>query len=288
MNLSNYVNKQNAKNVLFIILGTLISSAGINAFVVNAKLLSGGVSGVSLILQYVFKIPAGYSVFLINLPLLYLSYKKMDNRFTLYTIVGSISFSIMLIVTRPLQKVVNINDPLLLALYGGILNGIGVGLSFSNHGSTGGLDIIASVIKKQHENFDIGKIAFSFNFVIVAIGAVAFDLKSALYTLVSMYMTSCLIDKVVKGFNKDKLILIITEKEKEISNWIIKDLGRGVTFLYGEGVYTGKQRKVLYCVVPLSELPKLKHMAKEIDDNIFISILDVGEVEGKGYRKNLK
>ncbi|BDR83781.1 transporter [Clostridium tetani] len=286
MKSSKYLNKLSLKNIIFIILGSLISAIGINTFIVNASLLGGGVSGVALILEYTANIPTGYSVFLINLPLLYLSYKKMDTRFTINTIIGSVSLSIMLILTRPLQQVVVLDDILLLCIYGGILNGVGVGLSFSNQGSTGGLDIISSVIKKNHENFDIGKISFGFNFLIVLAGAFIFDIKIALYTLVSMYLTATMIDKVVKGFDKkEKLIFIITEKEEEVSQWVMEALGRGVTFLNGEGAYTAKSKKVLYCVVSLSQLPQLKQMVKQIDNHAFISILDVSEVQGKGFKK---
>ncbi|CDI49437.1 YitT family protein [Clostridium tetani] len=286
MKSSKYLNKLSLKNIIFIILGSLISAIGINTFIVNASLLGGGVSGLALILEYTMNIPTGYSVFLINLPLLYLSYKKMDTRFTINTIIGSVSLSIMLIITRPLQQLVVLDDILLLCIYGGILNGIGVGLSFSNQGSTGGLDIISSVIKKNHENFDIGKISFGFNFLIVLAGAFIFDIKIALYTLVSMYLTATMIDKVVKGFDKkEKLIFIITEKEEEVSQWVMEALGRGVTFLNGEGAYTAKSKKVLYCVVSLSQLPQLKQMVKQIDNHAFISILDVSEVQGKGFKK---
>lgn len=286
MNSSKYLNKLSLKNTIFIILGSLISAIGINTFLVNAHLLGGGVSGVALILEYTMNIPTGYSVLLINLPLLYLSYKKMDMRFTLNTIIGSVSLSIMLIFTRPLQKMIVLDDILLLCIYGGILNGIGVGLSFSNQGSTGGLDIISSVIKKSHENFDIGKISFGFNFLIVLAGVFIFDIRIALYTLVSMYLTATMIDKVVKGFDKkEKLIFIITEEEEEVSEWIMKALKRGVTFLNGEGAYTAKDKKVLYCVISLSQLPKLKQVVKEIDSNAFISILDISEVQGKGFKK---
>lgn len=286
MKSSKYLYKFSMKNTFFIILGSLISAIGINTFIVNANLLGGGVSGLALILEYTMNIPTGYSVFIINLPLLYLSYKKMDIRFTVNTIIGSMSLSIMLILTRPLQQAVVLDDILLLCIYGGILNGIGVGLSFSNQGSTGGLDIVSSVIKKNHENFDIGKISFSFNVLIVIAGFFIFDIKIALYTLVSMYLTATMIDKVVKGFDKkEKLIFIITEKEDEVSKWIMDALGRGVTFLNGEGAYTAKSKRVLYCVVSLSQLAQLKQMVKEIDNSAFISILDVSEVQGKGFKK---
>lgn len=288
MEIKQHINKENGKNITLIILGTFIAAIGINVFLVNAKLLSGGVSGITLIIQYIFKIPAGYTVFAINIPLLYLSYKKMNRKFTLFTVIGTISFSIMLIITTPLKNLIYINDPLLLCIYGGILVGVGIGMSFSNHGSTGGFDIVAAILKKKNENLDIGKITFWVNCVIVIIGAFIFDIKSALYTLVSMYITSYMIDKVVKGFNRDKLILIITDKEEEISKEIMVNLRRGVTFLLGEGAYTNKSRKVLYCVLSLSQLPQLKQMVRQIDENAFISILDASEVEGKGFTKSIK
>lgn len=275
--------KKYLKNIIPILLGSLMSSIAINMFIANANLLSGGVSGIALIIQYIFKIPSGYIFMLLNIPLLLISFKKLNIKFTLYTLIGTLSISIFLIITNPLKGILHLKDTLLFCIYGGVLNGLGLGIVFSNHGSTGGLDIISVIVKKKYENFDIGAISFSVNIVIVSIGAVFFGLSSALYTLVSMYITSYVMDKVIKGFGKRKLILIITEKETEVSSSIMKNLGRGVTFLYGEGAYTKIQKKILYCAVSLSQLPQLKQLVREIDENAFISILDAAEVEGKGF-----
>ena len=275
------------KNVLFIILGSFISAIGINVFIVNANLLSGGVSGISLILQYLLKIPAGYTVLIINIPLLFVSYFKINKRFSFLTLVGTLSISLFLIITSPLKQYIHLNDTLLLCLYGGIINGIGLGIVFSNHGSTGGLDIVSALIKLKREDFNIGTISFAFNLIIVAVGAVFFGLAVALYTLVSMYMTSFVMDKVINGLNRRKMILIITSKESEVSKALMDKLKRGVTFLYGEGAYTGHNKKILYCVVSLAQLPSLKQIVREIDEKSFISILDVSEVEGKGFYSSL-
>lgn len=284
---NNYFSKQSIKDYVMIILGSFIASIGINMFIVHANLLSGGVSGIALIIQYLFKFPAGYTVLLLNIPLFILSYKKNSARFTILTLIGTISLSIFLVITNSFRNILALNDPLLLCIYGGVLNGIGIGLVFSNHGSTGGLDIISVLLKKKYENFEIGNISFAVNFIIVSIGAIWFGLSSALYTLVSMYITSFMIDKVIKGFNRQKMILIITKKEDEVSKAVMKDLGRGVTLLKGEGAYTGKEKEVLYCIVSLSQLPQLKLIVKTIDVNSFISILDVSEVQGKGFSNNL-
>lgn len=275
------------KNIFFIILGSFISSIGINVFIVNANLLSGGVSGISLIIQYLVKIPAGYTVLIINIPLLIISYFKINKRFSFFTLIGTLAISIFLIITSPLRNYIQLNDTLLLCLYGGILNGVGLGIVFSNHGSTGGLDIISALIKLKHEDFNIGTISFAFNLIIVLLGAFYFGLVVALYTLVSMYITSYIMDKVIKGFNRKKMILIITGKENDVSKALMDKLRRGVTFLYGEGAYTGNNRKILYCVIPLAQLPILKQIVREIDETSFISILDVSEVEGKGFNSSL-
>lgn len=281
------VNNQNVKNIIFIMLGALISSIGINMFIVHANLLSGGVSGVALIVQYITSFPAGYTMFLLNVPLLILSYKKLNIKFTIFSVIGIVSLSVWLVVTRSTTNILHIKDPLLLCLYGGVLNGTGIGIVLSNHGSTGGLDIISIILKKKYDNFDIGKISLMCNFIIVSMGAIFFGLTSALYTLVSMYITSYIMDKTIKGFNRQKMILIVTNKEEEVSNAIIDNLRRGVTFLYGEGAYSRIERKVLYCIVPLTQLPQLKLIVQSVDEAAFISILDVAEVQGKGFKNGI-
>lgn len=220
---------------------------------------------------------------LLNIPLIVISFKKLDKKFTIYTLIGTVSISFFLIVTSPLKNVLHLKDILLFCIYGGVLNGLGLGIVFTNHGSTGGLDIVSVIVKKKYENFDIGTISFCVNLGIVSVGAVFFGLSSALYTLVSMYITSLVMDKVIKGFGKKKFILIATEKEEEVSSSIMTNLRRGVTFLYGEGAYTKVDKKILYCVVSLAQLPQLKQLVREIDGNAFISILDAAEVEGKGF-----
>ncbi|MGB9808628.1 MAG: YitT family protein, partial [Caldanaerobacter sp.] len=190
MSFKELFNKDGLKSIFFILIGTLMSALGINMFLVHAKLLSGGVSGIALIIQYFTRFPAGYTIFILNIPLLILSYKKVNLRFTVFTIIGTISLSFFLVLTYSLKNLLSIDDPLLLSLYGGVLNGLGMGIVFSNHGSTGGLDIISVIVKKKYDNFEIGRISFTVNSIIVALGAVFFGLTSALYTLVSMYITS--------------------------------------------------------------------------------------------------
>lgn len=279
--------KEEGKHILSILFGSFLISIAINCFVVKAKLLSGGVSGISLIVQYITKFPAGYTILILNIPLLILSLIKINRRFTVYTIIGTLSLSFFLILTGNLGRYIPVSDPTLLSIYGGTLNGLGIGIVFSNHGSTGGLDIISALVKQKYDLFEIGTISFSINLIIVAVASVLFSLSIGLYTLFSMYLTSYFVDKVINGFNKKKLLFIISDKEKEISTIIMNEIHRGVTFLYGEGAYTGEGKKILYCVVSLSQVPKVKQLVKQTDEKAFISIMDVSEVEGKGFIKSV-
>lgn len=282
-----FLNKNDFINFLFIILGSLIGAIGVNMFLIHAKLLSGGVTGLALIFQYLFKIQAGYVIIILNIPLFILSIIKLDKKFTIFSLIGTLAFSSSLILTEPISNILNINDSLLFCLYGGVVSGIGSGLVFAHRGSTGGLDIISMLFKRKYTNFNIGRISFYINLVIVSISAFIFGLPSALYTLIAMYITSFVIDNIVKGLNQSKAVFIITKKEEIISELIMVKLNRGVTYLYGEGAYNKDSKKILYCVVTLSQLPELKNLVTSIDEKAFISISDTSEIHGKGFKSGL-
>lgn len=247
-------------------------------------MLSGGATGVALILQYTANISSGITVFIINLPLFFLSYKMLNRMFTLYSAIGMISLSISLIITKPLSTLIKIDDILVYCIYGGVLCGIGYGLVFLRNGSTGGVDIITMVIRKKYPNFEIGKVSFGINCIIVVIGAIIFGLPKALYTFISIFLQSVVVDKVLNGFNSKKLLLILTEKEQDMINYIIKDIHRGVTSLIAEGEYTHNRKKMLYCAVTSSQMIHVKLKLLKIDPKAFITIIDVSEVNGKGFQ----
>ena len=279
-----FFNKDNLTDVSFIIFGSFLGSIGINMFLIHSKLLSGGTTGIALIFQYLFKIQAGYTILILNIPLFILSAFKLNKKFTIYSIIGTVTLSLSLIFTHPVANILHINDNLLYCLYGGVVCGLGYGLVFAHNGSTGGLDIISMLIRKKYTNYNIGKINFIVNLLIVSISSFVFGLPTALYTLIAMFITSLVLDNVIKGLGQKKLVFIITEKEEEIADIIMTQLHRGVTNIYAEGAYTKSQKKMLYCIIPLSQLPELKSIVKTLDDRAFLTIADASEVEGKGYR----
>ena len=280
-----YKYKANILDVIIIFIGCIIASLGVNIFLSHAQLLSGGATGVGLLLEYTMNIPTGLTVLLINIPLLLISMKKLNKSFTIYTTIGMLCLSISLMITKPLATYVAIDglDILLYCIYGGVLCGIGYGLVFLRNGSTGGTDIITMLIRKKYSNFNIGSLSFSLNIIIVIIGAYLFGLPQALYTFISLFIQNIVLDKVLIGFNSKKLLLILTKKEDDIINYVIKDLQRGITSLFAEGEYTHDKKKMLYCAVTSRQMIELKTAVQSIDPSAFITIVDISEVRGKGF-----
>ncbi|ATD53975.1 YitT family protein [Clostridium chauvoei] len=276
-------NKTILLDFFLIVVGCFIAALGVNLFLVNAQLLSGGATGVALILQYIAGVPSGITVFIINVPLFFLSYKMLSKRFTLYSAIGMVSLSLSLIITKPFSHLVKVDDILLYCIYGGVICGLGYGIVFLRNGSTGGTDIVAMVLRKKYSNFEIGKLGFSINCIIVVIGAIIFGLPKALYTLISIFIQGIIVDRVINGFNSKKLLLVLSEKEQDIVNYVIKDLHRGATSLLAQGEYTHEFKKMLYIAVTSSQLISLKNKILKIDPKAFITIIDVSEVNGKGF-----
>ena len=279
------------KKLFIVLLASFVSAVALNIFIIPHKFLNGGVSGIALIVQYLSGFQAGYFILLANIPLFILSIKYIDNEFTVLTIIGTVTQSLFLVLTKNFSHYFVVNDLLLSCIYGGVIYGLAFGFIFSNHGSLGGSDIVSIMLRKKYD-VDLGKIAFKFNLVIVSIGSICLGLKTslqsglyiAMYTLVFMYISSFMLDRVIKGFDQRKLLFIITNKEIEITEWIRTELGRSSTLLYGEGTYIKEKKQVIYCVVALSQLPKIKAMIQTVDPNAFISILDTAEVKGKGFK----
>lgn len=268
--------------IFMIILGGAIGGISFNVFLIPHKLLSGGVSGVALILNYLFGLNPGVLIFVINIPIFIAGYRFVDKEFIILSLIGMTAFSVSIDLFSYLRNIVYINDTLLSCLYGGVLNGIGMGIVFRNRASQGGVDIVA-VIAKKYFSINLGSTSLIINFIIVAIASVFYGLKPAMYTLVSMYVASSVLDKVLQGFSSSKSVMIITDNEQQVADEIIKTLGRGVTYLDGEGAYTGNKKRVIYCIVTVSQLAKLKQIVHETDSKAFMAVSDTAEVLGYGF-----
>jgi uncharacterized membrane-anchored protein YitT (DUF2179 family) len=270
--------------IVMIVIGSAISAIAFDAFIMPNKLLSGGISGISLILNYLFNINAGLLIFVLNIPIFILGYKFVDREFIVLSVIGTAALSLWIEFFSFLRGSMTGESVILYCIYAGVINGFGMGIVFRNRASQGGMDIVA-VIFKKYFSMNIGSTSIIINTFIVIISSFITNINLAMYTLISMYVASTVVDKVQAGFDRRKSVMIITDKEKQVADEIIKRLVRGVTYLEGEGAYTGSRKRVIYCIVSLNQLAKLKQIVREADPNAFITITDTAEVMGQGFSK---
>ena len=263
-------------------LGCVLSGTAINLFFVPHQLLSGGVSGLAIIFYYLLQFPIGVQIFLMNVPLLYAAYRLLGKAYTIITIYGTILFSLSVDLLMFLADYSPLRDPLLAAITGGILAGIGSGLIFRVNGSAGGLDIVAAIIKKYY-SFNVGFISFSANCFIMLIAAALFGLTPAMLTLISMFVGANITDKVVEGINRKKTVFIVSYRTEEIAQAILAEVGRGATILYGQGAFTRQDKKVIFVVVSLTQISQIKALVQEADPQAFMIVHDATEVVGRGF-----
>ena len=270
------------RRYLIILVGCLICSASINLFLVPSHLLSGGIGGVGIIFYYLFGLPIGAQMLVYNLPLFFAAYKTMGRAYTLDIVMGTVFFSFCVDAMSVLHAYAPVSDTMLAAVYGGVFSGIGAGVVFRMNGSTGGLDIVAAIIKKYY-SLNMGTVIFGINCVIMCVAAVLFGVMPAMFTLISMFVSANVTDKVVAGLVERKTIIVISEHSEALAEGIIHEVGRGATFLKGEGAFTHKRKDVLFVVVNLTQIAKIKLIVGMIDPQAFMIVMSAGEVMGRGF-----
>ena len=228
------------------------------------------------------QLPIGVQTFLYNIPLLVASWKTLGRSYTVDVIIGTALFSFLLDLTRPLNAYAPVQDLMLSAIFGGIFNGIGYGIVFRMNGSTGGFDIIGAIAKK-YWSLNMGSVIFAFNCGIMAVAAFLFGVAPAMFTLICMYMNGTVTDKMIAGFNRRKAVLIISDQAQHIAEGIITEVGRGVTFLHGQGAFTRRERNIVFVIVNLTQIAKIKLIANLFDPNAFMIIISANEVMGRGF-----
>ena len=262
-----------------IMLGCLIASCSINLLIVPSHLLTGGASGVAIIF---YDLPIGLQTFAYNIPLLFAAYRTLGRAYTMDVVLGTMAFSFCLDATRFLGAYAPVQDPMLGAIFGGVANGIGYGIVFRMNGSTGGFDIVAAIVRKYY-SLGMGGVIFAFNCVIVAIAGALFGVEPAMLTLVSMYVNAHVTDSIIAGFNRRKAILVVSQTAERIAEAILDEVGRGVTFLHGQGAYTRRERDIVLVVVSLTQIAKIKLIVHSIDEHAFMIIIPANEVMGRGF-----
>ena len=269
-----------------ITLGIIIQAIGVNGLLRQANLLSGGVAGLSTAINYLSNINVGFITFLINVPIFILGFIFLEKDFLITSLINMVLFSVILGITQDVGTYIKIDDIFLQSVYGGILCGIGNGLVFRTKSSLGGTDIIGAILKIKR-NIQIKNTCFAINIVIVSISGILFGVNLALYTLVSMFLNAQVMNYIKDALNDEKAVMVFSNNIDPIAEDIMQNLVRGVTFLQAEGAYTHTKKKVIYCIVLSKEIPKIKEIALKYDEKAFISVNDINEVKGRGFKEKL-
>ncbi len=266
-----------------ILAGTALTSFAFRFFTFPNHIVSGGVTGIAQIVNMLTGFPVGVFTILMNIPLFLLAWKKLGRRFVVLTAVcmglSSVSIDLLEKVARPLTE-----DPMLAAVYGGVIKGAGFGLIYTTGATTGGADIPARMLRRKYPHINFGTFSLGINAVIILSFAVIFRrFDSSMYTLICMYISSKVISLILYGPIDSRLCYIISDRSDEVRSAITGRLGRGATMLQGHGAWSGKEEQVILCVVKPPQLARLRALVREIDESAFLVVSDARSVYGKGF-----
>lgn len=271
-----------------LVIGCAIFALGFNAFLAPHEINCGGLSGLAQVfVAWTDLGTVGLVAACMNVPLFIIGGKKIGKKFFFGSLVGMVSVSVFLdlFTVIPIPE----TDMILGALYGGLASGVGMGLVFLSGVSSGGTDIIVRLVKRKWPNFSIGRIALAMDLVVAILTGIVFnDFSKTLYSGITLYVTSAIVDAVIYSFDYSKVALVISPRYKEISDVIVQKLDRGVTLLDGHGYYSGRQTKVVLTAIKRHQVTDLKAMASQIDPDAFIIIQEAHQVLGDGFSRYSK
>ncbi|MDR1983534.1 MAG: YitT family protein [Prevotellaceae bacterium] len=282
------LSKENLIPYILIITGSFIMSVGFVVFVSPLKLAPGGVYGIAIILHHHFNFPIGLSGICLDLPLLLIGTLVLGSKFGAKTLIGIISLSGSISIMEYIYKYEPlINDPstfFVQAVFGGVIIGIGLGIIFKTKATSGGTDIIATILKR-YIHLSIGSALIIVDSIVVLAALIAFsDWTIPLYSWIVIYVSSTVADKIVKGFNTTQTVLIISDKYEEISKKIIDDMERGATLISAQGVFSGKDKKIIFTNISIREVATVRRYIRHIDPAAFVTVIDANEVIGDGFK----
>lgn len=274
--------RKKAFRALFITIGAILMATGLEIFLVPNHVIDGGITGISIMLSHLTGLELGIFLFLLNLPFVYLGFKQMGKTFAISTIYGIIILSIFTHFFHPIPAFTD--DILLATVFGGIILGLGVGIVIRSGGALDGTEVLSLLINKRVP-FSVGEIIMFINIFIFGVAGFVFSWDRAMYSLLAYVIATKAIDTVVAGLEESKSAWIISDDADRIGDAVNARLGRGVTYLQGEGAYTGDNKKVIFTIITRLEESKLKTIVEDIDPSAFLAIADISEVRGGRFKK---
>ncbi len=271
------------KDIILIVFGTMFAGFGMASFLLPNKLSSGGFTGIATVFYYFFGWNVGLTVIILNIPFFIYAFVRIGKKFLIKTVIATflLSFFIDIFEYLPLLT----NDRLLASIYGGVLIGIGTGLTFKAHTSTGGTDLIVQIVRSFKVRISSSKLLNLIDICVVVLNVVFFrEFEIGLYSAIAIFLDGVLIDIVFEGINFSKLVFIVSNKNTEIVNMIHENLKAGATEIYGKGTYLNQNKVVIMSVMNRREIPILCENVYEIDRDAFLIVSNAREVYGLGFK----
>lgn len=263
--------------------GGVLSSISINCFTAPNQMASGGVTGIATVLNYIFSLPIGIGIALLNAPLFILAARKLSREFVFNTIVATAAVSVAVDLLEPILPVYS-GDRMLAALFGGLLYGAGIGVILLNRGTTGGTELLGKIIQISKPHVPLGKIMLVIDFAVVAVTTLAYgDLESGLYSLILIFVLTKVVNVMLYGAEGEKAVLIISDKSAAIAAGVMQEIGRGATIFEATGAFTGEKRPALLCAVEQDEFSKLRNIISQTDANAFVIAVPSSQTFGNGF-----
>lgn len=267
-------------------IGSLIFAAGLICFMESANIAPGGTSSVALLINYVSGLPIGMLNLAVNIPLLILALLYLGRTFALKTIKSVFINTIMMdFVVAPFFPVYH-GDRLLGSIYGGVLVGVGISLIFLRGSTTGGTDIVSFLVQKKFPHFSIGRAMMIVDGIIIGASILVYgDIDAGLFGVISLFCMTKVLDGILYGAERGSLVTVVSKKSRVIGQKIMDDLDRGVTYLKGEGGYSGENRDILICAVRRYQFARLKAIVHEADPKAFVIVTEAGQILGEGFKR---
>lgn len=265
------------------IIGTAIMAISIDLFLLPNQISTGGFSGIGTIAYYLFNIPIGTTVLILNIPLFILAFIRNGRKFFIDTLIGTLLLSLFLDLFACIRSATNTS--LLACIYGGILSGIGNAIVLKVNASTGGSDLLAQIIKSYKPNVKTGNVIVILDAIIIIASTIAFgEIEIGLYSGIAIYVMGKVLDVFFEGIDFAKLMIIISPKFQEISDTINNEIKRGTTSIYGKGMYKKDEKELLLCVASRKEIVEIRKIINKIDAKAFLIITNAREVYGEGFK----
>ncbi len=272
------------KEYFMIFAGSLFYAAGFQIFLYRNDIITGGVTGIAMIINLISHLPVGILVIIMNIPLFIMARMSFGRRSTIASLICMTVSSLMIDAIALYSIDLGNVDMMVSSIYGGLLMGIGLGVVYLTGATTGGVDIMAKFLRSKWQHINLGTIILILDIVVIVVFAISFKkVESALYALIAMFINATVVDVVLYGLKSSKACYIISEKSDTIKQRLLDELDRGVTVLHGEGGYTGERKDILLCTINKGQISQLRSIIKQEDSAAFVMVSDVRDVFGDGF-----